>query len=179
MPRDGFLLVLDAISFAAQAHAGQNRKDGRTPYIAHTVRVMSSLQHQFKVTDPEILAAAVLHDTIEDTTTDRDDIIEHFGPRVAEFVAALSKDTRLPEEERERRYLETLANSSPEVKLCKLGDMLDNLIDSLNLPEQQRRKKIGQAHDLLAAFGEDLPEPASQATQAVRRQVAIVEQSLE
>ncbi len=69
-------LILNAISFAAHAHDGQLRKDRCTPYVAHPFRVMTVLRIVFQVTDPELLAAAALHDTIEDTKTDRDELAE-------------------------------------------------------------------------------------------------------
>ena len=89
-------LLLAAISFAARAHQGHFRKDGETPYIAHPLRVMAVASLLFGVTDMETLMAAVLHDTIEDTKTDHDDLSQQFGSRVADYVAALSKDKRLP-----------------------------------------------------------------------------------
>ncbi|OYV87741.1 MAG: hypothetical protein B7Z73_09670, partial [Planctomycetia bacterium 21-64-5] len=95
-----FKSLLSAISFAARAHEGQFRKDGETPYIAHPLRVMTVASQLFGVSDLEALMAAVLHDTIEDTRTDHDDLSEQFGTRVADYVAALTKDKRLPEETR-------------------------------------------------------------------------------
>src|SRR5205823_13691949 len=58
----------------------------------------------FGIRDPKVLAAAVLHDTIEDTTTDYDDLAERFGKDVADWVASLTKDMRRPEDEREEEY---------------------------------------------------------------------------
>jgi len=150
-------LLSRAISFAARSHSGQVRKDGETPYFAHPVRVMTILLTQFGVRDPEVLAAAVLHDTIEDTTADRDDLIEHFGPRVAELVAVLSKDKRLPEDERERRYFDDLAAAPLDAKLCKLGDALDNLVDCESLPPGGRRKAADKAKQLLELFAPGFP----------------------
>ena len=78
--------LLDAVAFAARAHRHHLRKDGRTPYASHVFRVCLVLRHVFGVEDPDALAAALLHDTIEDTTTDFDDLKEHFGGRVAGWV---------------------------------------------------------------------------------------------
>src|SRR3954471_18437790 len=118
---------LEAASFAARAHRHQLRKDGLTPYAAHPFRVCLIVRHVFGIDDPEVLTAALLHDTIEDTTTDFDDLEERFGARVAGWVAHLSKDTRLPDEEREAAYMGTLAAAEPAVKVVKLADILDNL----------------------------------------------------
>src|SRR5216683_2353929 len=93
--------LLEAIAFATRAHQGQLRKDGRTPYVSHVFRVCLILRQVFGIDDSQALTAAVLHDTVEDTTTDFDDLEEKFGADVARWVAALSKDKRLPEKERE------------------------------------------------------------------------------
>lgn len=84
----------------------------------------------FGCTNDETLAAAYLHDTIEDCDVDFDDIHERFGMTVAETVAALTKDMRLIEPERERVYDETLRKSSWRARLIKLADVYDNTADA-------------------------------------------------
>ena len=97
--------LLEALSFAARAHQGQTRKDGRTPYVAHVFRVCLVVRHVFGIDDPRALMAAALHDAIEDTPTDFDDLAETFGPEVAQWAAALCKDKRRPDDEREAEYV--------------------------------------------------------------------------
>ena len=121
------------------------------------------------------MAAAALHDTIEDTTIDRDDLIEEFGERVAGYVAELSKDRRLPEPERERRYFDGLARAPVEVKLVKLGDTLDNLHDSRSLSSQSREKTLGKARELVALFEPSMPETWSRVLAAVRAKIHSME----
>ena len=94
--------LLQAVALAARAHDGQLRKDGLTPYVSHPFRVCLVVREVFGFSDPRMLLAAILHDTIEDTTTDFDDLEAKFGPEIAEWVGKLSKDKRLPEAERER-----------------------------------------------------------------------------
>ncbi|MGC3970928.1 MAG: HD domain-containing protein [Pirellulales bacterium] len=77
--------------FRGPAHQHQFRKDGRTPYIAHPLRVALTVRHVFEIDDPTARIAAVLHDTLEDTTTDYDDLFERFGRDVADAVAALNE----------------------------------------------------------------------------------------
>ena len=105
---DPFRTIAEAISFAARAHRHQLRKDKETPYAAHPFRVCLTIRHVFGIDDPILLAAAALHDTIEDTTTDYDDIAEKFGPEIADVVAAMTKEMRLPEPVREAAYLKQL-----------------------------------------------------------------------
>jgi guanosine-3',5'-bis(diphosphate) 3'-pyrophosphohydrolase len=148
--------LLSAASFAARAHRHQVRKDGATPYIAHPFRVCLIVRHVFGIDDPEVLTAALLHDTVEDTTTDCDDLIEHFGSPIADWVAVLSKDKRLPDEKREVAYMEGLANSSLPVKLCKLADIFDNLMDSAHLSAAQRVKTVQRSRKYLECLDTNL-----------------------
>ncbi len=160
--------ILEAIQFASREHHGQMRKDGNTPYVSHPYRVMFLLRHVFKVEDPEVLTAGVLHDTIEDTTTDYDAVVKRFGPRVAGMVASLSKDSRLEEKVREENYLSHLAQASIEVKLCKLADTLDNLLDSREARPEFRKKTIGKSQELLRRFEPGFPKEWNHALEAVR-----------
>jgi guanosine-3',5'-bis(diphosphate) 3'-pyrophosphohydrolase len=147
-------IVLKAISFAAERHHGQMRKNKRTPYFAHPVRVMLNVLREFGESDPETLAAAVLHDTIEDTTTDYDDILRHFGDNVARWVALLTKDKRMAEEAREDDYFAGLARAPRPVKLVKISDTLDNLRDA-RAGDGDLKKTIAKAERLFAVYGGD------------------------
>jgi guanosine-3',5'-bis(diphosphate) 3'-pyrophosphohydrolase len=161
-------LLLLALSFAARAHEGQKRKDGQTPYIAHPMRVTTILHAGFGVTDPEVLAAAALHDVIEDTTTDHDDLVKHFGKRVATMVATLTKDKRLPEEEREEVYLHALGQAQVDVQLCKLADAYDNLLDAAGLPKKEQNKLVRKANRLLDEFSPNFPKEWSHSLDLLR-----------
>lgn len=145
-------LLLEAVSFAARAHRHQLRKDKETPYAAHPFRVCLIARHVFGIDDPKVLAAAVLHDTIEDTTTDYDDLVERFGPDVARWTAALTKDMRLPDAEREAAYHAQLAAADWPVQIGKLADVYDNLTDSYQLSETGRKKAIARSTEYLTVF---------------------------
>jgi guanosine-3',5'-bis(diphosphate) 3'-pyrophosphohydrolase len=170
--------ILDAVSFAARKHVGQLRKDNVTPYIAHPVRVMTILATVFQVEDPEVLAAAVLHDTIEDTATDRDELIEKFGEGVAEMVAILSKDKRKSETPREQEYFEGLRNARIEVRLCKLADLYDNLSDAANLLPTSRSKTIAKAQQALEVFSPNFPDDYRWALERFEQQLKITVSTL-
>jgi guanosine-3',5'-bis(diphosphate) 3'-pyrophosphohydrolase len=162
--------LLDAVAFTARAHQGQLRKDGVTPYVSHPVRVCLILQHVFGISDPKVLTAAVLHDTIEDTTTDADDVIERFGPDVHRWVAALTKDKRLPDDEREQAYATALVAGGWQVHVCKLADVYDNLLDSRRLPPEKRRKVFQRSQFYLDVLEPHLT-PESQAAHATVRRL--------
>jgi len=121
----------EASAWAARAHRNQVRKDGRTPYASHPARVAMTVATVFGVQDEEIIAAAFLHDTIEDTTTDYDDLLQAFGRRVADIVACVSKDMRMEEKPREIAYDQQMEKGPWEARLVKLGDVYDNVIDAM------------------------------------------------
>jgi guanosine-3',5'-bis(diphosphate) 3'-pyrophosphohydrolase len=161
--------ILDAISFAARAHHGQIRKDGKTPYVSHVFRVCFILRDVFEIDDRQALTAAALHDTVEDTTTDFDDIEEAFGKEVASWVAALSKDKRLEQDAREAAYERTLADAPWQVQVCKLADVLDNAIDAATLPVEKRGKAMQNACRYLTALQKQLKPEARKAWEIVAR----------
>lgn len=152
-----------AASFAARAHEHQKRKDGRTPYVAHPCRVALTVAVVFGETDEQALAAAMLHDVIEDGETDFDELAEEFGELVASVVAALSKDARLPESEREPAYDAQLAQADWRARLIKLGDVYDNMSDLSSRansgPDAVRRivEKADRAIGLAMTSGDDRP----------------------
>jgi guanosine-3',5'-bis(diphosphate) 3'-pyrophosphohydrolase len=159
--------VFEAVAFAARAHRGQIRKDGQTPYASHAFRVCLVLRDKFGVTDRAALAAALLHDTIEDTTTDFDDVAGEFGQEVAGLVVWLTKDSRLPEEQREAIYCQGLSKSPWQAKVCKLADIYDNLLDSRHLSTAHRTKTKKKARRYLDALAANLTSEAALAWKIV------------
>ncbi|MCC6428749.1 MAG: bifunctional (p)ppGpp synthetase/guanosine-3',5'-bis(diphosphate) 3'-pyrophosphohydrolase [Phycisphaerales bacterium] len=125
-------LFQQAASFAARQHRHQLRRDGRTPYTAHVFRVALTVVQVFGCRDDQVLAAALLHDTIEDTTTDYEDIESRFGKEIAGMVSALTKNMALPESKREHEYDRRLARANWRVRLIKLADTYDNFCDALD-----------------------------------------------
>lgn len=171
-------MPFEAAGFAARAHQHQKRKDGHTPYVSHVFRVCLVVRHTFGFDDPRMLAAALLHDTIEDTSTDCDDIVERFGHEVAAWVAALTKDMRLPHDARETEYANTLAEGDWQVKALKLADLYDNLADSKHLSPGGRRKTAAKSRFYLDAIRTGLPEHVQPALRLVERRLAELESSL-
>lgn len=160
-----------AISFAARRHHGQMRKDKATPYVAHPFRVMFTLRHLFNVTDLDTLVAGVLHDTIEDTNTDFDDIEKEFGAKIAGFVAMLTKDKRAREKDREDVYFASLQNAPIEVKLCKLADSYDNVHDCRDLGPAGQEKAREKARRLLSIFEPGFPKEWAHALEHLKSMV--------
>ena len=128
-------LLLRALSFAAHKHRDQRRKDAEaSPYINHPISLAEVLTVEGGVTDLEVLAAALLHDTIEDTATTLEELKENFGERIAGMVAEVTDDKNLPKAERKRLQVVHAAGISPGAKLVKLADKICNLRDVAGRP---------------------------------------------
>jgi (p)ppGpp synthase/HD superfamily hydrolase len=132
--------VTDARNFAKKKHAGQLRKNGKTPYIFHLKDVVKNLK-KMRVTNKDIICAGWLHDTIEDTDTDFDSIKDRFGKNIAKIVVSVTKDNRLPKKQRERKYAKDLRDSSAKAKLVKIADILANVNDAPNAGRNTRWEK--------------------------------------
>jgi guanosine-3',5'-bis(diphosphate) 3'-pyrophosphohydrolase len=152
MLTDKYRPLLETAAFAARAHQGQLRKDKETPYVSHVFRVCLIVRDIFGFDDPRMLITALLHDTIEDTTTDFDDIEKQHGREIAQWVAFLTKNKALPEAEREADYVRRLLQAPWQVQACKLADVFDNLMDLPSLPPERRRHALERAHHYVAAL---------------------------
>lgn len=127
--------ILKAAYFAAQKHRDQRRKDRESsPYINHPLRVALLLSDIGKVQDEEVIVAALLHDTIEDTDTKPEDIERLFGARVLSLVEALSDNKSLPKDVRKQKQIEHASELSTDAALIKLGDKISNVIDVSDTP---------------------------------------------
>jgi guanosine-3',5'-bis(diphosphate) 3'-pyrophosphohydrolase len=166
---DANRMLMDAVAFAARAHVHQKRKDGVTPYASHAFRVCLIIRHVFGIDDNAVLTAALLHDTIEDTTTDYDDIAKCFNRSVADWVAALSKDKRLMEGEREAKYVQMLRESCWQVQVCKLGDIYDNVMDSVHTPAEQQSRTLQNSRRYLDALSASSALQVQRARETVTR----------
>lgn len=123
-------LVMKAANFAAVKHRKQRRKDPEeTPYINHPIGVANILTEEGGITDPVVIQAALLHDTVEDTDTTLDEIEENFGCPVRNIVAEVTDDKSLPSARRKELQIQHAPRCSYQAKLVKLADKLYNLRD--------------------------------------------------
>jgi GTP diphosphokinase / guanosine-3',5'-bis(diphosphate) 3'-diphosphatase len=114
--------ITHAYTLAKQAHAGQFRDEGE-PYVTHPIRIARTLVEQLNERRPDVIIAALLHDTVEDTELTQADIEKYFGVGVAKLVAAL---TRPKEQPRAESYAKLL-HADVDVRLIKACDCLDNM----------------------------------------------------
>lgn len=128
-------LLLRAAAFSADRHRDQRRKgEEESPYINHPLEVADVLASIGGVTDLDVLLAALLHDTVEDTGTLPDELEELFGGEVRALVAEVSDDKALPKQERKRLQVEHSPALSAGGKLLKLGDKICNVRDVVDRP---------------------------------------------
>jgi guanosine-3',5'-bis(diphosphate) 3'-pyrophosphohydrolase len=103
-------IILAASAFAAHKHRDQRRKGAdASPYINHPIAVANVLANEGGITDDTVLAAALLHDTIEDTDTTVEELQTQFGPDVAAIVVEVTDDKSLPKRDRKRVPIEHAA----------------------------------------------------------------------
>lgn len=127
--------LLDAIHFAAQRHRDQRRKDREaSPYINHPLALAHLLTIEAGIEDTDVLLAAVLHDTVEDTETTLDELKERFGDTVAGIVAEVTDDKNLPKQRRKALQVEHAPDKSPAAAMVKLADKTCNLRDIAKSP---------------------------------------------
>ncbi len=134
-----------ALSFAAEKHRDQRRKDDHSsPYINHPIAVARVLCEEAGVTDTPVLCAALLHDTVEDTNTSADELELLFGTEIRRVVMEVTDDRSLPKAERKRLQVVHAAGISHAAKLIKLADKICNLRDVVEAPpvswELERRQ---------------------------------------
>ncbi|HEX8218080.1 MAG TPA: HD domain-containing protein [Chloroflexia bacterium] len=118
-------MINRAIELAARAHQGQVRKGTDIPYIAHPFAVGMSLARAG--CDDEVVAAGILHDTVEDTTVTLEELRAQFGARVAAIVEGCTEPDRWKSwEERKEHTLAYLPTAPRDVRLVSLADKLHN-----------------------------------------------------
>ena len=128
-------ILVAAISFAAKKHRKQKRKGAdQEPYINHPLEVLNLLIGVGEITDFDILIAAVLHDTIEDTETSEEEITRLFGTDVCRMILELTDDKSLPKEKRKQLQIEHAPYISDGAKQVKLGDKISNIRDVMENP---------------------------------------------
>jgi|SRR5579883_175380 len=143
---EGMQLLVSAAAFAAHKHRDQRRKDHRaSPYINHPIAVAEVLSGSGGIVDPIVIAAALLHDTLEDTETTIAELRRHFGTDVASIVEEVTDDKSLPKARRKALQIEHAAHLSERAKLVKLADKICNVGDVLeNAPKDwslERRRE--------------------------------------
>ncbi|MDP6467813.1 MAG: HD domain-containing protein [Pirellulaceae bacterium] len=122
--------LLLAATFAADKHRDQRRKNAdASPYVNHPLAVATVLAIDGGVTDVDLLTAALLHDTVEDTATSNDEIVELFDSEVSDLVNEVTDDKTLPKQRRKQLQIENAPHKSDRAKQLKIADKICNVRD--------------------------------------------------
>jgi guanosine-3',5'-bis(diphosphate) 3'-pyrophosphohydrolase len=153
---DAIRLVTKAADFVARRHSGQKRKGASAPaYVNHLAEV-AALVARPAAGDAELVAAAYLHDVVEDEHASAEEIREIFGARVGGLVDELTDDMSLPDEDRKRRQVRDIADKSPGARLIKLADKVSNVREMAedpptDWPREKRRAYADWAQKVVDA----------------------------
>ena len=126
-------MLIIVAAYAANAHRFQKRKGDGSSYICHPLRVAAALTAAGA--EEETVAAAILHDTVEDTEATPAELGAEFGPRIAGMVAELTDDKALPKQTRKELCVTHAPNLSRGAALVKLADCLDNRASMNPVPQ--------------------------------------------
>ena len=156
-------LLIEALAFAADKHRDHRRKDeGASPYINHPIAVANLLANEGGITDIEILCAALLHDTVEDTETLPEELAEAFGPAISGIVMEVTDDRSLPKAERKQAQVDHAPHLSIKARAVKLADKTCNLRDIAENPphwwtNERRRDYFDWAKRVIDGLRGDWP----------------------
>jgi (p)ppGpp synthase/HD superfamily hydrolase len=137
--------VLKAARFASLKHVSQRRKGAAAePYLNHLIEVAELVSLAITEPDTNLVAAALLHDTIEDTKTSKEELVQEFGPDIASLVAEVTDDKSLPNAVRKRLQIEHAPRLTVRAQAIKIADKISNLRGILSTPPEDwdlRRKR--------------------------------------
>jgi len=139
--------LIQALNFAAEKHKNQRRKDVEaSPYINHPIALANVLANEGGIANSEVLCAAVLHDTLEDTETTETELRDHFGDTITTIVLEVTDDKKLPKAQRKQLQIDHAPHISQGAKLVKLADKICNLRDMLSAPPKDWPVERKQAY---------------------------------
>jgi (p)ppGpp synthase/HD superfamily hydrolase len=152
------LLLTRAFAFAAEKHAHQRRKgEDAEPYVNHLAEVAHLLATAVHGNDANLIAAGLLHDTLEDTETTRDELATTFNEDIAGLVSEVTDDKSLPKQERKRLQVEHAPTRTDRAKMLKLADKTSNLRGIVASPQagwstQRRLEYVRWGRDVVAGL---------------------------
>ena len=163
-PADPAATLLKATEFAAHKHRDQRRKNAEaSPYINHPIALANVLCNEAGITDPVILAAALLHDTLEDTETTYEELRGQFGDQIANVVVEVTDTEWLSSKARKRLQVSKAPYASTQARAVKIADKICNLRDILGSPPKgwalaRKQAYFDWAREVVDGVRGDYPE---------------------
>jgi (p)ppGpp synthase/HD superfamily hydrolase len=167
--------ILAAANFAARKHANQRRKgDAAEPYINHLIEVAELVSSVVSETATDLVVAALLHDTIEDAGVTKEELMELFGPNVAQLVIEVTDDKSLPKQERKQLQIENAPRRSAGAQMIQLADKISNLRSLASSPpvdwnEHRKAEYVSWAKRVVNGFSAPNPVLKAELDKAVSR----------
>ena len=129
-------LLIKALTFAANKHRNQRRKNAEAfPYINHPISLANILCNEAHISDMDVICAALLHDTVEDTETTAEELEIEFGSHICNMVMEVTDDKSIEVKKlRKQLQIDHASQISESAKLLKLADKISNLRDLVNDP---------------------------------------------
>ncbi len=172
-----------ALDLAARLHAADRRE--REPYINHLLRVAIRIMSHYGVHDADVVAAALLHDAVEDHAAELAGphrgrqgalavLAEEFGPRVAELVAAVTNPEYAPDRDTHEQYREHVADSlrrNPWARVIKASDFTDNGVGLIHTTGPRLRELAGKYAPLVPVLHELIALPDTPLDAAARQHI--------
>ncbi len=155
--------ILDAAMFAAQKHSAQKRKGAAAePYVNHVIEVAQLVAGSSDQLDANLVMAALLHDTIEDTNTTREELEREFGSDVTALVVEMTDDKSLPKDVRKELQIQNAPHKSVRGQVIKLADKISNLRSLLASPpanwnDERKRQYFAWARRVVEALSAPNP----------------------
>ncbi len=156
--------ILEAAHYAAEKHANQRRKGAAAePYVNHLIDVARMVSSAISEPDPNLIIAALLHDSVEDAGVTPAELAERFGLDVAGLVMEVTDDKSLPKAERKRLQVQTAPLKSPRAQIIKLADKISNVKSILQSPPAdwdyaRREQYFAWAKEVVAALSSPNPQ---------------------
>ncbi|MFR9750202.1 HD domain-containing protein [Nocardia sp. 004] len=177
--------LTEALDLAAELH--RDDRYGREPYLSHLLRVAIRVISHYEIQDPDVVAASLLHDSVEDHATelaaDRPGatvdaalgtLTDRFGPRVAELVAAVTNPAPDPARDRQTQYREHVATNldrNPWARIIKLSDFTDNGVGILYATGPAMPKLAAKYRPLTAVYRDLVTRPDTPLANHVRQHI--------
>ncbi len=172
-----------ALDLAARLHAADRRE--REPYINHLLRVAIRIMSHYGVHDIDVVAAALLHDAVEDHVAELADapggreaalsvLAREFGPRVAELVAAVTNPEYAPDRDTHEQYREHVADSlrrNPWARVIKASDFTDNGVGLIHTSGPRLQHLAGKYAPLVPVLKELITEPDTPLDEPARQHI--------
>ena len=150
------LRIVQAMDFSARKHVGQKRKgENEEPYFNHVSEVARIIGENTEGPDTDLIIAGLLHDTIEDTNTSYNELVDNFGEVVADLVEEVTDDKLLEKQVRKQLQIENAPKKSDQAKQLKIADKISNIHSILNAPPtdwtiERKLEYIGWAKEVVA-----------------------------